>query len=59
MNTTHGPDLALIRAGVPGAAIVAGPCEAHGHTVIRYCEVITQDLQPTHVTVYELLVSMN
>lgn len=53
------PDPLLVQAGAPDAAIVAGPCGEHGNVLVQYCEVITQDLQPALVAVFQLTVSLN
>lgn len=53
------PDPVLVMAGTPDAVVVEGPCPAHGHTLVEYCEVFTEDLQPALVGVIQLLVSMN
>jgi hypothetical protein len=53
------PDPLLVQSGAPDATIVEGPCPDHGHVLVQYCEVLTQDLQPGLVGIYQLLVSMN
>jgi hypothetical protein len=52
-------DPVLAMSGAPDAAVVQGPCPDHGHVLVQYCEVFTQDLQPGLVGVFQLIVSMN
>lgn len=52
------PDPVLVDSGAPDAAVVDGPC-VHGDVLVQYCEVLSQDLQPGVVGLFQLPVSMN
>lgn len=52
-------DPVLVDSGAPDATVVNGPCPCHGDAVVRFCMVVTQDLQPALVVIAEQLVCLS
>lgn len=52
------PDPVLAECNAPDAAVIDEPC-MHGDVLVQYCEVLSQDLQPGIVGLFQLVVSMN